>query len=362
MTKLCFDFDFIIFDAVCIAEERFIIAKHLPSGREIELPNKTALWGHHAKKAGGWISEQNKEAGNDYWKPEDFEVIEGQRPKPFKVKGKIDEWGVQHEDYFKSPWEGAKDVLDSKIFDICAKLGTTDYYGYTGSGETFRESLGRIQHYKGNRNENLRPLLLDRMKKYVCDRHNATMVKWLESDDRCNIDTNNAYNAWRHSKLDKDKVIQVAEDKDAKQCSGWHYNPNKDSTPRLIEGFGKLWLDSKGDVDGAGRIFLYYQIASSDSSDNYSANCVSELKWGSKSAYKELVDCTDDKEAFEALVRIYKHLYPEPKIVTGWKGDTFEITWLDVLTENFNFAKMLRSVDEQPTDVKAVLDKLGITY
>jgi len=365
MTKLCFDFDFIIFDAVCIAEERFIKAKHIPSGREMEFKNKTELWGHHAKKAGGWIAEQNKEAGNDYWKPSDFEVVECQRPKPFKVKG-VDPFTKEPNekyDYFISPWEGAKNVLDKKIKDICDKLGTNEYYGFTGSGKTFREDVATIIPYKGNRDKMLRPLLLDKMKEYVCQRHSAKMVSGLESDDYCNIETHNGYLNWKYfGEKDEDKIIQVAEDKDTKQCQGFHFNPNKDKSARLIEGFGSLWLNAEGDVDGCGRLWLYYQVASEDTADNYCANCASDVKWGSKSAYNELVDCKDDKEAFEALVRVFKKLYPSPKTITSVQGKEIEIDWLYVLTECFNLAKMLRSEDEKLTDVKAVLDKLKISY
>lgn len=363
MTKICFDIDFIIFDAVSIAEEKFVIARHIPTGREMEFPNVTAIWGHYKKKDSGWIAEENAKLGNNYWKPEDFEVVQGQRPKPFKVKGKEDEFGNVTEDYYISPWDGAKDVLNKKIKDICEKLGTKEYFGYTSKGKTFRDDLATILEYKGNRKGQLRPLLLDKMKDYVCQRHNITLVEGIEADDAVNIATLEGYNNWvRNGKKDCDKVIAVAEDKDSKQCSGWHYNPNKDSSPRLIEGLGSIWLDSKGKVDGCGRLWLLHQVLSSDDSDNYAANSASEIAWGDKSSYKLLKDCTTDKQAFEALVAGYKTLYPEPKTITNFRGDTFEIDWLYCLNENFNLARMLRKVDEGTINVKDVLDKLKIEY
>jgi hypothetical protein len=150
----------------------------------------------------------------------------------------------------------------------------------------------------------------------------------------------------------------VAEDKDAKQCPGFHYNPNKDDEVRFIEGLGKLWLDKKGDVDGCGRMWLYFQVGSSDSADNYAANCFSDTKWGPKSAYEYLKDCTTDKQAFEALVRIFKKLYPERKVVDGCKGKV-EIDWLYVMQECFTMAMMLRKPDDK-IDVKSTLEKLGV--
>ena len=363
MTRLCFDFDFLIFAAVSIAEERFITATHIPTGRVMEFKTKTEMYGHWKKKEGGWIAAENLKNGNDFWKVEDFEIIEGQRPKPFKVKG-VDEFGEPDEskDYFISPFEGAKNVLNTKIKSICKKLGTTEYYGYTGKGKTFREDIATLIPYKGNREGMMRPLLLDAMKDYVINRHNAILAERLEADDLCCIDTLRAYNKWKESGDNKDKVILVGIDKDAKGTSGWHFNPEKDSEPKLIEGFGNLWLDNKGEVDGGGRAFLYYQIASGDLVDNFYANVFSEKKWASKSAYDMLKDCKTDKEAFQALVDTYKILYPEPKTVVLWRGDEKEIDWLYCLEENFNLAKMLRSVDEKPTIVKDVLDKLGVNY
>lgn len=363
MTKLVFDMDFLIFEAVSVAEERFIVATHRPTERKMEFPNKTALYGHHKKKEGGWVAEENAKLGNDYWKVEDFDILECQRPRPFKVLG-VDEFSGEHDpskDYFLTPFDGAKKILDDKIKSICSKLGTKEYIGYTGTGNVFRHDLCTLLYYK-DRDELMRPLLLDKMKQYVCDRHSTTCVTSLEADDYVNVETNSGYHKWvKGGKQDCDKVISVQIDKDGKQCSGWHYNPNKDDKPRLIEGFGSLWLNDKGDVDGCGRMWLYFQTGSDDSADNYCANCFSDVKWGPKSAYKELKDCKNDKQAFEALVRIFKHLYPEKKVVQGCKGPV-EIDAIYVMQECFTMAKMLKSVDEGVTNVKAVMDKLGVNY
>ena len=123
--------------------------------------------------------------------------------------------------------------------------------------------------------------------------------------------------------------------------------------------FGHLFLDSKGKVRGEGRIHLYFQMASEDDTDNYKANCFSDVKWGAKSAYKALVDCTSDKEAWQVLVETFKKLYPEPKVVKGWRGDEFEIDWKYVLNEQFQMARMLR-FDGDNIHVDEVLTKMGV--
>jgi hypothetical protein len=329
----------------------------------MEFANKTALYGHHKKKEGGWVAEENEKLGNDYWKVVDFDIVEAQRPRPFKIKGVDPFSGEQNNslDYFITPWEGAKKIMDDKVAAICKKLGTTEYIGFTGTGDVFRHDLCTLLKYK-DRDDLMKPLLLKKMKEYVCERHSTTLVRGLEADDHVAITVLEGYNKWlAGGKKDCDKVVGIAEDKDSDGCTGWWYNPSKDTAPRLIEGLGKLWLNDKGDVKGVGRLWLYFQVGSSDATDNYFANCFSDVSWGPKSAYKELKDCASDKEAFAALVRIFKKLYPEKKVVEGCKGPV-EIDAIYVMQECFTMAKMLRTVDEPVTDVKAVMDKLGVSY
>lgn len=359
--QLVFDMDFLIFDAVSVAEERFITATHTPTGRKMEFPNKTKLWGDWRKKVGGWIGEENKKLGNDYWKAEDFEVVECQRPRPFKIKG-VDEFGEQDnsKDYFISPWDGAKKIIDDKIKSICKNLGTNNYKGFTGKGNVFRHELSTLLYYK-DRDDLLKPLLLDKMKEYVCQRHSCEQVVGIEPDDAYTMAVLEGYKAWIESgKKDEFKVIGVAEDKDSKGTDGWHYNPNKDKAPRLIEGFGKLWLTDKGDVDGCGRLWFYFQLFG-DSADNYKANYFSDIKWADKKSYDVLSPCKNDREAWQALVDSFKILYPAPKTVVGWRGNEILIDWLYVLQEMANMALMLRKPDDKIV-VKDVLDKLGISH
>jgi len=364
--SLCFDYDFIIFNAVSVAEERFITATHKPTGQVMKFENRTELWGDWRKKEGGWIGFKNKVSGNDFYKWEDFEVVDGHNPRPFRIRGKKigeDEEGndLFAPDTFISPEEGAKKIIDDTIMGICGKLGTTNYFGFTGEGEVFRHKVATLLPYKGNREDMLKPLLLDEMKRYVCERHNAKMMHDIETDDAFTMAVVAGYKAWKAGgKQDKDVVIGVAVDKDSKQSEGWHFNPDKEDKPRLIEGFGGLWLDDKGKVDGAGRMWLYFQVANGDTSDNYKANCFSELKWAEKGAYNALKDCKTDKEAFTALVGVFKKLYPEKKTVTTFRGE-IAIDWLYVMQECFTLAMMLR-FDGDKIDVKAVLDKLEVPH
>ncbi len=356
MTRLVFDMDFLLFEACSVAESRYITATHTPTGQIVELDNTTDLWGNWRTKTGGWIEEQNSFSGNDFYKAEDFDVVYCQKPRPFRIKG-ID----GEPDTFISPSDGAKKIIDDKVATIVGKLMADSYVGFTGTGDVFRHDLATLLPYKGQREDLLTPLLLSEMKEYVCKRHNCTLVSGIEADDAVSTETVRGYEEWKANGRDDDyRVIAVAVDKDSKQTNGWHYNPNKDKEPRLIEGFGSLWLDKKDDVDGEGRMWLYYQVCVGDSTDNYKTNCFSDVKWGSKSGYKMLKDCTNDKEAFTALVKTFKKLYPAKKTVTTFRGD-IEIDWLYVMQEMFNMAMMLRRPGDK-IDVKATLDKLGVNY
>lgn len=114
-------------------------------------------------------------------------------------------------------------------------------------------------------------------------------------------------------------------------------------------------------MKGRGRMWLYQQVLNGDDADNYFANSACDMKWAEKSAYALLKDCKNDKEAIEALVKGYKTLYPQPKAITGWRGDTLDITWLTMLQENFTLAHMLRHKEDK-VDVVATMKKLGVEF
>lgn len=357
--KAVWDIDFVIFDACSVAEEKFVTVTHKPTGKVMEFENTTALWGDWRKKEGGWIGQQNKFSGGDYYKAEDFEVVPGQRLRDFTLKYE-DEDGVERTKKIPA-FDGAKKILNDKIKAVHKALGgVKSYRCITGRGDVFRHDVATLMPYKGQREDMLRPLLLDQMKDYVLKNHYGTLVEGIEADDMVSMLTIEGYEAWKASGDDEDKVVAIAVDKDGKQTNGWHFNPTKDTKPRLIEGFGGLWLDDKGDPDGCGRMWLYYQMCAGDTADNYKPNVFSKVKYGSKGAYNDLHECKNDKEAFEAMVKIFKKLYPEPVEVEGCKGK-IKIDWLYVMQEMATLAMMLRKPGDK-IDVKAALDKLKINY
>lgn len=328
--KAIVDADYILYAVACAGEKRSVKVVHKKSGRELIVPTRTEFYGDWRKKEGGRLAEINKAKNSDF-KWDDFEYIDLQEPEPIE--------NVLH---------SAKLMYES----VVKKAGCDKQKGFLGSGPTFRHELATILEYKGNRIDLLKPVLMDEVREYLIKKFKIEVVKGIESDDACIIE---AYNK-------KDHVV-IAIDKDTGGNAVNWFNPNCPEQDIVnCNQFGKLWLNDKNEVKGIGRLFFYLQVAYGDDIDNYRANSASDKRWGVKSAYNALVDCKNDKEAFKKLVEIYKNLYPEPKTITGWRGDEINIDWLYCLEENFALARMLRSRDELENRiyVKDILDKMEI--
>jgi len=342
MATLCFDYDYVLYAAGFVGETRSIRVVHRASGDEYEFANRTAFFGHWKTKSGGWLSEYNAAKSEGKRRAVDeFDITDVQTPEPLS-----------------NCLHTAKRIIEG----IVETLGADSYYGYSGRGKTFREDVSTVIQYKGQRKDSLRPVHLDALREYLVKHHSCTVVETIEADDACSIDSYTAYQKWKKSRKDSDKLVLVAVDKDALGTACHLYNPNEpEKGIDSYEGFGRLYLNEKGAVKGRGRMWLYQQVLNGDDADNYFANSASDMSWGEKSAYALLKDCKNDKEAFEALVKGYKTLYPQPKTITGWRGDTLDITWLTMLQENFTLAHMLRHKEDK-VDVVATMKKLGVEF
>lgn len=339
MTTLLFDYDPILYTVGAMGETRSVKVVHTKSGDEYEFPTKTDFWGHWKNKAGGWLAEYNEAKSEGHRRlPDEFTITDVQTPGSLKAcMHSIKQIVAQHTE----------------------TVGTKYYYGYSGKGKSFREALSTVIKYKGNRDGMLRPVHLEALKEYVVKYHSCHIVEEIEADDACSIDSYDWWQKWKKSKSEEDKLVLAFVDKDYYQCAAHLYNTNGDGEIISHEGFGKLWINDKNDVKGLGRMWLYQQVLDGDSADNYFANSASDMKWGQKSAYKLLKDCKNDKEAFEALVKGYKTIYPLKKTITGWRESEIEIDWAYMLQENFNMAKMLRWKGDS-VNVHKVMDSLGV--
>lgn len=329
MVDIVWDYDYMKYTIGSISEKRTIIVTHKQSGDQKEFKTRTEFYGHYKKKEGGWLAEQNVKRLTPLM-PEDFDIVDVQTPESVKF---------------------ATRAVDQHIEGVCDRIGSSDYYGYIGKGDSWRVEASTIMKYKGQRADSLRPIHLEAIEHHLQKKHGAEIVRGLEADDQCVIDC-----------TANKKLILVGVDKDYDSCELRLFNPDKMDRWERRGGFGKLYIGSDKKVRGEGRMFLYHQILSGDSSDGYAANCASAVKWGDKSSYALLSKCSNDKQAWQAMIEGYKILYPTPTQVTGWRGNRLDINWLYVMQENATMAHMLRKPIGDNLIVIDVLKKLGIAH
>ena len=342
--RLIIDSDFLCFEAACLGEERSINVIHKQSGREKSFPTRTEFWGHWAKKSGGWLGEQNKERiekGLEPFSPDDFEIVDVQTPHPFSH---------------------VVNCLNTRMGSIKAKLQCDNVSHYVSGGPSWRIDRSTLIKYKGNRDDGIKPIHLKEAREYVVKKLGGEYVKdtvenyegFLEVDDKVVVEW------WNDKKAGKNSVV-AGVDKDLLATGVLVFNPDKMDTYMDTVGIGRLYIDDKKDVRGSGRKWLYYQCGYGDKSDGYYANCATDTRWGEKSAFQAFEGCHTDKECLEALVGIYKKLYPKPFKFTGWRGEEIDIDWMYVLQENWDMCRMLRWENDF-VSIKDVLDKMGVNY
>lgn len=315
-----YDFDLITYSAGFAGETRRVEVTHIPSGRKTLFKNKTEFRGR-GKKVGGWLGELNssrEEKGLAPFLEEDF-LLETVREV--------------------EPLENVLSTTKRMISNINEKVGVNEYCGYLGKGNGFRYDEATLWEYKGNRKDVLRPIYKDEIAEYILKHQNAELETYYEADDRVIM---------KAIEYGVDDSVVITIDKDSYGCPVRVFNPDRPQEGIVdCRGFGELWrVEGKSDIRGKGRLHLYWQTAHGDSTDNYKANCFSDIKWSGISAYESLKDCSDDREAFESLKSTFQMLYPEEIEVEGWRGDLIRIDWLYVLEEMWNMARMRRHEDD----------------
>lgn len=326
-TTAIIDMDLYKYHASAAGEKRSVLVKNKATGKSREFKTRTEFYGDWRKKEGGALAKMNGQRDTPLsW--EDYEYEDIQRPEPIE--------NVLHT---------AKTMVEKDL-----KLsGAKNFKAFLGEGESFRVGLSTLLQYK-DRADLIKPLALEKVTEYLQSKFKAEVVTSIECDDRVVMEC-----------YQQPKNFAMIEDKDFWGCPIFVWDRNQQERGIVnCDKFGHLFLDAKGKVRGEGRVHLYFQIASEDTTDNYKANCFSDMKWAAKSAYKALVDCTTDQEAWQVLTDVFKKLYPEPKAVKGWRGDEFEIDWKYVLNEQFQMARMLR-FEGDSIHADDVLDKMGIT-
>lgn len=333
---LCIDGDALIYASGFIGEKRELKAVHRQSGDEFTFKGRTEMYGRKRSKDGGWLAEINKTKETP-WVIDDFDLYDIQIP---------------------SPESHSLTATKSLILKSTELTGIKERRLFVGKGDSQRVEQSTLVKYKSGREGSLRPLHKDAIVEYMIKYHNAEVVEGIEVDDKITME------AWK----DPHNVIYGI-DKDYLGTHARVFNPN---TPEKgiqdCRTFGDIWVEEivsketgkkRYEVKGYGRKWFYHQWNYGDDSDSYRANCACDTDWGEMSSYNSLKDCKNDLEALIAVKSTYKHLYPEPVLVTGWRGDRIQIDWKYVCSEIFTMARMLRTLDEKIT-AEQVFSKYGL--
>lgn len=348
------DLDQTCYVAAAGAEKRTIIAKHISSGKEKEFKNKTEFWGRQQKVVGGWLKDQNTNMeakalslGREFtpWGREDFEISERQVAEPV---------------------ENCLHLLKIKINAILEHMGTTNGMGILGGSGNFRLALPTPEIYKGNREDSLRPLLLEETRQYVQKKYGAIVIDGIEADDYLSILGYKGYLNYKNTgkfnyvvaSFDKDQVqvpslIFNTMRNDDKRNPGW-----KHPFPMLVdETMGEVWMD-KGKVKGWGKKFFGYQMLFGDQSDNVKPYQNFDISFGETSAFKIISPCTDETEMWKAIISQYQKWFPEGVKFKDHSGIDRKFTagqWASVI---FQLVYMKRT-ENDATTLGSVLRSVG---
>ncbi len=233
---------------------------------------------------------------------------------------------------------------------------------YLSGKDNFRNFIPLPTQYKSKRKDLIKPLLLQEIRDYLVSRYGAEVVNGREVDDKVCERMWDGY-------ISHQKIIGSTIDKDAKGCAGWLYDTDKMMAPEFIQGLGSLWLEestnAKGKVEttvrGKGRIWMYTQWLMGDPTDDYNPCEICKVKFGEKSAYKLLKDCTTDTEAVQVVYDTYKKWYPAEVKYTSWEDKEIVTDVFGIMQMYLDCARMRRWADDT-LDVKDLLTKLGVKH
>lgn len=339
--KLIFDADSIAYKAAAANEERSISTQHIEKGVIERWDNRTAFRKFLANTPHTedmyTITDVQEARHSSYGKSLIREMIKGHQTR----------FGVSSHEIYIGGVDNFRDKIPLPMTHIatCGK--------WAG-----KSKLGGA--YKENREDSIRPLQLKELRSYMIGELKAIVVNGQEVDDMSSI---RAYDGH----LSGDRIIQVTEDKDALQCTGWLVNPQKMSKPIYIKGFGELHKEGKG-IKGTGRMWLYYQALYGDSVDNYHGCDLYKIEqdklgnsvtFGEVAAFKVLDGAKSDKEALTALYKQYKLWYPEKVTYMDHMGQMQSKDAIEIMQMYFDCAFMRRWENDRII-VADLLAKLGV--
>lgn len=304
-TIALFDFDIIAYRAAAAAEKRSVKITYKSSGNSREFKTRTEF-----KK---FLKEKNL----DYDESK-FIVEDVQRPEPV---------------------ENACQIVKMQVYNIKRQIKADYTEGFVGTGDNnFRLQLDLPELYKGNREESLRPLLLDDAKKYVLSKFPGEKVAGIESDDMLVI-RSHEFLAAGH------KPVVITLDKDQWGCVGTSYYDWTKEDAKVIDvpAFGYVeHIKEKNKTVGLGLNFYCFQMLFGDSADNYFPSDLHGKRFGEISAVNLLKDCKNVNELFTVVEKQYKEWFPNPITYKTQTGSIVTKDYKDILELYHSACYMLR--------------------
>lgn len=333
---LIIDGDALVYSSGFVGERRELKAVHKQTGDEFTFKGRTEMYGKKRSKDGGWLAEINKTKETP-WTVDDFDLYDIQVPKPVEYALNATKTAILSSEYLTG-------IKKRRLF--------------VGKGESQRVEQSTLVKYKSGREDALRPVHKEAIVEYMIKHHGAEVVEGIEVDDQLTI------LAWENP-----SNIIYGIDKDYLGTHSRVFNPNQPE--RGIQDcrcWGDLWVEEiiskttgkkRYEVKGYGRKWFLFQWCYGDNSDSYRANCATNQEWGEMAAFNMLKDARNNKEGLEAVVNVYKTLYPKKFVVRGWRGDIISCDWTYVASEIFTMCYMLRSRDDDASAEK-LLSRYGL--
>lgn len=342
-STLYVDADSIMYLSASAVEERYVEVEHNSTGWKREFKNVTAFHGHHTKKEGGWIGEQNKKRSEvDKISSEDFTITEKARLNKSKEESIKDALVNLRSQYIKLK---KLDIAEEVVFVI-------------GGGKNYREDLAHTLEYKGNRDKTKRPLLLSDVRERASIATDGNILStWNEEAD--DFVARKGYESYLHFKehgyypyaisyIDKDLDMTPP-------CPRINYNKPEDGV--IIPSY-----------ESTAKEFLVQLLEGDMATDNIQGlpHLPEEMfkefglrktrGVGSKTARGVVDSFKDLNKALLAVERAYKGVYGDSHNFTSWRGEKLTWSHLDFLQETCNLICM-SWVKGELFDIREALNK-----
>lgn len=131
-------------------------------------------------------------------------------------RSKWDIWSERVPEPVANALANVKNVIRVTLRDLA--LGPNDYRLYLTGSDNYREEVAVSRPYKGNRDENHKPVHGPAIKEYMLAHYNTVVAEGEEADDMV------SYCHYGMYEDDPESSIIISVDKDLNMVPGWHYN------------------------------------------------------------------------------------------------------------------------------------------